>query len=88
VDAGGVVCQACAAGADLPHVDAGSLAVVRRLRSLSWEEATGSPQGRAEHELRELLERQVGGLIGQPTRTSRFVREVARFSPTLPLKGR
>jgi DNA repair protein RecO (recombination protein O) len=88
VDAGGVVCEACAAGVDLPHVDAGSLAVVRRLRSLSWEEATGSPQGRAEHELRELLERQVGGLIGQPTRASRFVREVERFSPTMPSKGR
>jgi DNA repair protein RecO (recombination protein O) len=82
VEAGGTVCPGCAAAADLLYVDADSLALLRRLRGLSWEEATGSRLGRAERELRELLERQVGGLIGQPTRTSRFVREIERFSPT------
>jgi DNA repair protein RecO (recombination protein O) len=88
VEAGGTVCAACAVGADLLQVDAGSLALLRRLRSLSWEEATGSRLGRAERELRELLERQVGGLIGQPTRTSRFVREIERFAPTLGVRDK
>jgi len=88
VEAGGTVCAACAAGADLLHVDAGSLALLRRLRGLSWDEATGSGLGRAERELRELLERQVSGLIGQPIRTSRFVREIERFSPTPGAKDR
>jgi DNA repair protein RecO (recombination protein O) len=88
VEAGGTICAGCAAGADLLHVDAGSLALLRRLRGLSWEEATGSRLGRAERELRELLERQVGGLIGQPTRTSHFVREIERFSPTLGVRDR
>jgi DNA repair protein RecO (recombination protein O) len=83
VEGGGTVCAGCAAGADLLHLEAGSLATLRRLRGLSWEEATGSRLGRAGRELRELLERQVGGLIGQPTRTSRFVREIERFSPIL-----
>ncbi len=88
VDAGGTVCAGCAAGGDLLHVDAASLALLRRLRGLSWEEATGNRLGRAEGELRELLERQISGLIGQPIRTSRFVREIERFSPTLGARNR
>jgi len=40
----------------------------------------GTRMGHAEVELRQLLDRQVALLIGQPTRTSRFVREMERFS--------
>jgi DNA repair protein RecO (recombination protein O) len=84
VEAGGTVCAGCAAapGADLLQVDAGSLAHLRRVRSLGWEQATGSRLGAAGRDLHALLERQIGGLIGQSTRAARFVREVERFSPT------
>lgn len=84
VEAGGVVCHPCAAGtADTLRVEPATVAGLRRLRTMAWEEATAARLGRAELELRELLDRQVARLIGQPTRTSRFVREVERFSPTL-----
>lgn len=84
VEAGGVVCETCAtAVGDAVRVEAATVAALRRLRTLSWEEATQARLGRAESELHGLLERQVARLIGQPTRTSRFVREVERFSSTL-----
>jgi DNA repair protein RecO (recombination protein O) len=89
VEAGGVVCEACAAATgDAVQVDPATVAALRRLRTLSWEEATHARLGRAEAELRELLDRQVARLIGQPTRTSRFVREVERFSSTLGRRDR
>lgn len=82
VEAGGVVCAACDAGMpDLVRLEAASVAALRRLRILAWDEAAGARLGRAEPELRALLERQAAHLIGQPTRTSRFVREVERFAP-------
>lgn len=82
VEAGGTLCPACAAGVpDAVRIEAASLAVLRRLRGLSWSEATGTRLGRAEEELRELLDLQVARLIGQPARATRFVRELERFSP-------
>lgn len=84
VEAGGVVCEACAAATgDAVRVEPATVAALRRLRTLSWEEATAARLGRVEPELRELLDRQVARLIGQPTRTSRFVREVERLSSSL-----
>lgn len=85
VEAGGVVCAACAtaSGEAVLRVEAATVAALRHLRTLSWEEATQARLGRAESELHELLDRQVARLIGQPTRTSRFVREIERFSSTL-----
>jgi DNA repair protein RecO (recombination protein O) len=84
VEAGGVVCESCArATGDAIRVDASTVTALRRLRTQSWEEATQARLGRTESELHGLLDRQVARLIGQPTRTSRFVREVERFSPTL-----
>ena len=81
VEGGGLVCPACASAAPgLLRLDSGSVATLRRLRGLAWDEAVGTRLGRAEGELRQLLDRQVTLLIGQPTRTSRFVREMERFS--------
>lgn len=81
VEAGGAVCPACAGGVGgTVEVEPASLATLRRLRTMAWEEATASRLGRAEGELRELLDLQVAGLIGQPPRTSRVVREMERFS--------
>jgi recombinational DNA repair protein (RecF pathway) len=89
VEAGGVVCHTCATNlGDAVRVAAATVTTLRRLRTLSWEEATQARLGRAESELHGLLERQVARLIGQPTRTSRFVREVERFSSTLGDRGR
>lgn len=78
VEAGGAVCEGCATGEAL-MIEAVSLRTLERLRELAWPEATAASLGRAEGELRELLDLQVAGLIGQPTRTSRFVREMERF---------
>jgi DNA repair protein RecO (recombination protein O) len=80
VDAGGVLCRRCSGDRrDTLEVGPSSLAALRRLRTLAWEEATASRLGRAEVELRQLLELQVAYLIGQPTRSSKFVREMERF---------
>jgi DNA repair protein RecO (recombination protein O) len=80
VEAGGVVCETCAAAVgDAVRVAAATVITLRRLRTLSWEEATQAGLGPVESELHALLDRQVARLIGQPTRTSRFVREVERF---------
>jgi len=79
-EAGGLVCPACATLGTAVRVETGTVATLRRLRGLAWDEAVGGRLGRAEGELRQLLDRQVALLIGQPTRTSRFVREMERFS--------
>jgi DNA repair protein RecO (recombination protein O) len=82
VEGGGVVCEGCA-GVTVAglRVSGQAVAMLARLRTTSWEEATVAPPARAEAELQQLLEAQVTGLIGQPPRASRFVREVERFSP-------
>ncbi|MBI4638885.1 MAG: DNA repair protein RecO [Candidatus Rokubacteria bacterium] len=79
VAGGGVVCGACATGnPDAVRVAPGTVSALRRLRLLDWTEATGGRLGRAEYELREVLEAQIARLIGQASRASRFVREVSR----------
>lgn len=82
VEAGGVVCAPCAARAPAGlRVDARTVGVLARLRGLAWREASALRLGPAERELRGLLESQVARLIGHPTRTSRFLREVSRAGP-------
>jgi DNA repair protein RecO (recombination protein O) len=80
-EAGGAVCPACVVGAHgIMEMEPASLATLRRLRTMAWEEATATRLGRAERELRELLDLQVAGLVGQPPRTTRVVREMERFT--------
>jgi DNA repair protein RecO (recombination protein O) len=82
LDAGGLVCEACAGEAATAFpVSPLAVTALERLRSLAWEEALRAPLGRAEPEVAAFLDAQVSRLIGQPTRTPRFLREVRRLSP-------
>lgn len=80
VEAGGAVCERCATAAAV-RMEPASLDALRRLRTVSWTEATGARLDRVEGELRGLLELQIARLVGQPSRTARFVREIERFAP-------
>ncbi|HTO10447.1 MAG TPA: DNA repair protein RecO [Candidatus Binatia bacterium] len=78
---GGVVCEGCrGAAGDAVPVQPATVAAFARLRGLRWEEAVASPVGRAGPELRALLDTHLSRLIGQPTRSGRFLREVRRLS--------
>ena len=80
--AGGLVCEACArrAGDALP-ISPSAIDALDRLRSLAWDEALVRAIGRAEAELGDLLDAQVSRLIGHPTRSTKFLRELQRISP-------
>jgi DNA repair protein RecO (recombination protein O) len=80
LEGGGLVCAGCARGVDALDVGAGTVDALRRLRGMAWAEAVTAPFGRAEPELRAILDAHVTHLIGQPPRTARFVREVERLS--------
>jgi DNA repair protein RecO (recombination protein O) len=83
VTAGGTVCPACSAAlGGVLNMDGSTLGALKRLRRASFSEATTLPLGRAESELRGLLEAHVSSLIGQSTRSARFLREVSRVYHT------
>src|SRR5205809_4621599 len=77
---GGVVCEGCRAATDAVLVAPATVAAFARLQGLRWEEAVATPVGRAGPELRAVLDTQLSRLIGQPTRSGRFLREVRRLS--------
>ena len=77
---GGLVCEGCRGGIDAAPVAPATVAAFARLRGLRWEEAVASPIGRAGPELRAVLDTHLSRLIGQPTRSGRFLREVRRLS--------
>jgi hypothetical protein len=56
------------------------VAALDRLRTLAWEESLAAPIGRAEPELRLLLDAHMSRLIGHPTRSAKFLREVQRLT--------
>jgi DNA repair protein RecO (recombination protein O) len=79
LDEGGVVCQPCAGqAAGATAVAPAALAALGRLRAIRWEEALAQPLGRVETELLTALEAHMERLIGQPTRTPKFLREVVK----------
>jgi len=78
---GGVVCDGCQSGADAVPVGPATVAAMERLRSARWEDAVATPVGRAGPELRALLDTHLSRLIGQPTRSGRFLRELRRLEP-------
>ncbi len=81
LDEAGLVCERCAQhGFAGGAISAPGVLALDRLRSLPWEGALAIPLGRAEAELRALLDTHLSRLIGQPTRTSKFLREVHRLS--------
>jgi len=77
---GGLVCEGCRPGLDAVPVAPATVAAFTRLGAARWEEAIASPVGRAGPELRAVLDTHLSRLIGQPTRSGRFIREVRRLS--------
>ncbi|PYM80090.1 MAG: DNA repair protein RecO [Candidatus Rokuibacteriota bacterium] len=82
LDGGGLACAACAreASAALP-ISAAAVGALDRLRTLSWDEALATPLPGLERELASVLDAHVSRLIGQPTRTRTFLRELQRLTP-------
>jgi DNA repair protein RecO (recombination protein O) len=79
LDEGGLVCEACAAQvAGATAISPAAVVALSRLRAARWEEALTQPLGRIEAELRTALEAHMTRLIGQPTRTAKFLREVVK----------
>lgn len=79
VEAGGTVCPVCAGAlGGTVQIGVGALTALGRLRAIGWDRAIALPMGRAEEELRRLLDAQVAGLAGQASRATRFLREVRR----------
>jgi DNA repair protein RecO (recombination protein O) len=75
----GVICEACRPGVEAVPVAPATVAAFARLRSVRWDEAVGTPVGRAGPELRAVLDTHLSRLIGQPTRSGRFIRELRRL---------
>jgi DNA repair protein RecO (recombination protein O) len=85
VEGGGLTCAACARrGHAAVRIDAGSVGILRRLRTLAWHEAMTVPLGGAEDEVREVVDLHVTSLGGYAPRASRFLREVERAFPVPP----
>jgi len=79
---GGLTCGGCARpGGDALALSPASIGAFERLRSVSWDESFALPLDRVEAELAALLEAQVSRLIGHPTRSTKFQREIRRLSP-------
>jgi len=88
LDEGGVVCERCAAATvGATPVSPAAIAALGRLRAARWEEALTCPLGRTETELKAALETHMTRLIGQPTRTVKFLREVRRLSEVTGERG-
>ena len=79
---GGIVCEGCRSGSDAVPVAAATVTAFERLRNVRWEEAVITPVGRAGPELRAVLDTHLSRLIGQPTRSGRFLRELHRLEST------
>jgi DNA repair protein RecO (recombination protein O) len=79
---GGLVCEGCRPATDAVPVTPATVAAFARLRSVRWEDAVATPVGRAGPELRAVLDTHLSRLIGQPTRSGRFLRELQRLETT------
>ncbi len=88
VESGGTVCPVCARALRTVDVSAAALASLRRLGGGMFDEAVDSRLARSvEDELRTMLEMQITGLIGQSTRSARFLREVTRVPTASEARG-
>ncbi len=82
VDESGLVCPDCRGDIHGARpVTPAALRALERLRALPWDEAVAVRLGRLATELDAILDLQVSRLIGQPTRTPKFLREVRRLTP-------
>lgn len=82
LDVEGLVCGECAPGSGAAAISPGAVAALAGLRGRRWEEAIATRLGRLERELAAVLETHMIGLIGQPTRTTKFLRELDRLAQT------
>lgn len=81
LDEAGLVCSGCVRGGlHATLVSPTGVVALGRLRVLGWEEALTVPIGRAEPELRAVLDSHMSRLIGHPTRSAKFLREVQRLT--------
>jgi DNA repair protein RecO (recombination protein O) len=78
----GIVCERCRGGVEAVAVAPATVAAFARLRAARWEDAVTTPVGRAGPELRAVLDTHLSRLIGQPTRSGRFLRELGRLEQT------
>jgi DNA repair protein RecO (recombination protein O) len=78
----GLVCEQCRPATDAVPVAPATVVAFARLRSVRWEDAVATPVGRAGPELRAVLDTHLSRLIGQPTRSGRFLRELRRLETT------
>jgi hypothetical protein len=67
-------------GIQATAVSAAAVTALGGLRARAWEEGLAMPMGRAEAELRAILESHMSRLIGHPTRSAKFLREVQRLT--------
>jgi DNA repair protein RecO (recombination protein O) len=80
LDEGGLVCETCAPHGGGSPISAAAVIAFHRVRSLRWEEALAGAAERTRGELRTVLESHMSRLIGQPTRTAKFLRDIRRLS--------
>jgi recombinational DNA repair protein (RecF pathway) len=77
--AGGLLCGRCGFGADAMPLSGAAVGLLKRLRTLGWEEGLRLPLAAdLDSELRALLEGVMTRLIGQLPRSSRFLAQTAR----------
>ncbi len=77
--AGGLLCGRCGFGADAMPLSGGAVGLLKRLRTLGWEEGLRLPLAAdLDTELRALLEGVMTRLIGHLPRSSRFLAQTAR----------
>jgi DNA repair protein RecO (recombination protein O) len=77
----GLVCEGCAPGLPaLVAISPSAIAAFELLRTAAWEDALGTSIGRAEGELKSVLDAHLTRLIGQPPHATKFLREVRRLS--------
>jgi recombinational DNA repair protein (RecF pathway) len=81
--AGGLLCSRCGAGADAVPVSGAAVGLLKRLRSLAWEEGVRLPLAAGlDAELAALLEAVMSRLMGHLPRSSRFLAQTrAPLSP-------
>ncbi|MEX2146633.1 MAG: DNA repair protein RecO [Candidatus Rokuibacteriota bacterium] len=79
LDEGGIVCEGCAAHGGGTPISVAAAMALHRVRSVRWDEAI-SGGGQAHGELRAVLEAHMSRLIGFPTRTTKFLREIGRLT--------
>jgi DNA repair protein RecO (recombination protein O) len=83
-DAGGLVCAGCQGTAlAAMAISPAAIAALCRLHAARWMDTVATP-GSVETELAGLLDAQVSRLGGKPTRTPRFLRELARIAYGTP----